>query len=119
VPFQLLHQLGYLDGEHDLLDFGCGRGSDIEIATELGARCWGWDPYFAPGGSKDPADIVNLGFVLNVIESVHERQQVLRDAFALATSVLVVAVIYGSVGARNFRRISGASCERPSYKSVG
>jgi len=39
-----------------------------------------------------PADCVNLGYVLNVIEDAQEREQTLRAAFALARRVLVVSV---------------------------
>jgi DNA phosphorothioation-associated putative methyltransferase len=37
------------------------------------------------------ADVVNLGYVINVIEDVSERERTLREAWALATRVLLVA----------------------------
>src|SRR5262249_8358012 len=39
------------------------------------------------------ADLVNLGFVLNVIESVPERVETLRSAWSFARRALVVAVL--------------------------
>ena len=39
-----------------------------------------------------PADVVNLGYVLNVIESPSERDAVLRKALQLAQRLLIVAV---------------------------
>jgi len=39
-----------------------------------------------------PADIVNLGFVLNVIEDPNERNETLRVAFNLARKLLIVSV---------------------------
>lgn len=41
-------------------------------------------PYYAPHQELTPADIVNLGFVINVIEDYDERAEALRAAFALA-----------------------------------
>ena len=38
----------------------------------------GWDPHFAPENPKKRAEIVNIGFVLNVIEDLDERKQALE-----------------------------------------
>jgi DNA phosphorothioation-associated putative methyltransferase len=44
---------------------------------------------------KIESDIVNLGFVINVIENINERRQALSNAYQLATELLVVsAMIY-------------------------
>ena len=40
----------------------------------------------------EPAECVNLGYVLNVIENPIERRQTLQKAFALAEKVLIVSV---------------------------
>jgi DNA phosphorothioation-associated putative methyltransferase len=53
--------------------------------------CNGWDPAFRPDALKHTADVVNLGFVLNVIEDVDERSSVLKQAWQLAQRVLIVA----------------------------
>jgi len=74
-----------------VFDFGCGRGDDVTRLRSLGFQADGWDPAFFPAGPRTPADVVNLGFVVNVIEDRHERATVLRDAWQLARSVLVVA----------------------------
>ena len=55
----------------------------------------GWDPVYRPDGRQEPADVVNLGFVLNVIDDAAERRDTLRAAFALARKVLVVSVMLG------------------------
>jgi DNA phosphorothioation-associated putative methyltransferase len=91
---QLLARHGFLDGQHSLLDYGCGRGDDLAIleAAQLPAR--GWDPHYRPEGDlSNPADVVNLGFVLNVIESPDERAEALKRAFSLAKKCLAVAVM--------------------------
>lgn len=44
-----------------------------------------------PTKPKKQADIVNLGYVLNVIEEPEERIEVLQDAYALSKKILVVS----------------------------
>jgi hypothetical protein len=57
----------------------------------MGYAASGWDPDHAPDDQRLPADVVNLGFVLNVIEDPAERVEVLSSAWALARRLLVVA----------------------------
>ena len=59
--------------------------------ADQGIACDGWDPAFRPASPKLPADVVNLGFVLNVIEDVEERTEALRQAWDLARRLLIVA----------------------------
>lgn len=94
TPMQLLARHGFLDGEHSLLDYGCGRGDDLAILEEAQLPVRGWDPHYRPDGDlTSPADVVNLGFVLNVIESPEERAEALRRAFSLTQKCLAVAVM--------------------------
>jgi hypothetical protein len=58
----------------------------------MGIRATGWDPYFAPAESLLPADVVSLGYVLNVIEDPSEREHTLQEAFTLARVALLIAV---------------------------
>jgi len=74
-----------------VLDFGCGKGDDVRLLNERGVTAVGWDPTFAPSGDRSPAAVVNLGYVVNVIEDSAERTACLREAWALASEVLVVA----------------------------
>jgi DNA phosphorothioation-associated putative methyltransferase len=74
-----------------VLDYGCGRGGDVQRLTELGYSVHGWDPAFAPDEPLHPADVVNLGYVVNVIESPAERANALRKAWELARWGMVVA----------------------------
>ncbi|MGX7761016.1 DNA phosphorothioation-associated putative methyltransferase [Streptomyces angustmyceticus] len=74
-----------------VLDYGCGRGADVRALQRLGCTVDGWDPFFRPGGRIEPADVVLLTYVLNVIEDPAERRVTLSKAWELATSVLVVS----------------------------
>jgi len=97
LPSKLLFQSGLATDETSLLDYGCGRGDDVKFLRELGIPAVGWDPYFVPDPALlVPHDIVNLGFVLNVIEDPEERKTVLTDAYALANKCLSVSVMLHS-----------------------
>jgi DNA phosphorothioation-associated putative methyltransferase len=76
-----------------VFDYGCGRGQDIELLVAQGVGCNGWDPAFRPDAPKQSADVVNLGYVLNVIEDVGERKSALKQAWELARGLLVVAAL--------------------------
>jgi len=90
-----LQRFGFLDGPQSLFDYGCGRGDDLRLLSELNVPASGWDPVFRPDAERQSADIVNLGFVLNVIEDPDERRETLKAAFALARKVLIVSVMLG------------------------
>ena len=94
-PMRHLMDLGFLDGRHTIFDYGCGRGDDLRNLEEMNLHAAGWDPVFRPEGELRPADIVNLGFVLNVIEDIDERRETLTSALTLARKVLVVSVMIG------------------------
>ncbi len=53
--------------------------------------CFGWDPNHRPGAQLVASDIVNLGYVVNVIERPRERVEALKNAWNLAQRVLIVS----------------------------
>ena len=63
---------------------------------EAGITVGGWDPHYAPENKIQNADVVNLGFVVNVIEDSAERVEAIQKAFTLANKVLAVSImLYG------------------------
>jgi DNA phosphorothioation-associated putative methyltransferase len=74
-----------------VLDYGCGRGDDVRGLIGAAVDASGWDPGNGDAPPSIPARVVNLGYVLNVIENAAERAVVLRRAWDLAQDVLVVA----------------------------
>jgi DNA phosphorothioation-associated putative methyltransferase len=95
APMQLLERFGFLNQEKTVFDYGCGKGDDVRNLKANAITANGWDPHFAPLEEKIESDIVNLGFVINVIENINERRQALSNAYQLATELLVVsAMIY-------------------------
>lgn len=77
--------------DRSFFDFGCGRGTDVAALRDMGLKANGWDPVHSAGAEKSPADVVNLGYVVNVIENPAERREALREAWQLASTTLIVA----------------------------
>jgi DNA phosphorothioation-associated putative methyltransferase len=104
-PVKTLLELGQIRRNESFFDYGCGYGGDVEAIGKLGHPSAGWDPVHAPDASRQSADVVNLGFVLNVIEDPAERVEALIDAWKLARRVLLVSTLiagqeaYGDVQA--------------------
>ena len=92
-PMQILARHNYFNGEYSVLDYGCGKGDDIRELDAHGVEVFGWDPVHHPDGDVVNADIVNLGFVLNVIEQRDERDETLRRAFEYANKLLIASVM--------------------------
>src|SRR5690606_16151746 len=92
-PIQALYQHGLLRPELTVLDYGCGRGDDVRLMAAMGVSASGWDPFYAPDTPLEEADIVNLGFVLNVIEDPEQRTKTLRDAYRYSRRCLAIAVM--------------------------
>lgn len=93
APMQCLARHGFLDGSLSVFDYGCGKGDDILNLSANSIPVSGWDPYYAPEQPKQTADIVNLGFVINVIENYQERLEAVLGAYTLAYQVLVVSAM--------------------------
>ena len=97
APVQLLLRHGLVPPGATVFDYGCGRGGDVVELTSTGIAANGWDPHFAADQPILEAHVVNLGFVVNVIEDPAERVEALHKAFKLARTVLSVSVmLYGS-----------------------
>lgn len=96
APIQALARYGLLDKTKTIFDYGCGKGDDLRGLLENGLQASGWDPHYCPENPKVEADIVNLGFVINVIESIKERTEALLGAYALSKKLLVVSAMLGN-----------------------
>ena len=116
-PVKRLLERGLLRKDDTFFDYGCGHGMDVEGLTSMGYQAAGWDPAFRPSAPKTPASVVNLGFVLNVIEYPEERAATLRNAFVLSERLLLVSTM--AAGQENsahiVRRFFGNNRYRSSY----
>lgn len=82
---------GVITGITSVLDYGCGRGGDVERLRKQGVNCEGYDPVYRPQAVDTAADVTNLGYVVNVIEDQAERAEVLRRAWSLTRRVLIIS----------------------------
>jgi len=97
-PMSLLVQHGLIRPTVSVFDYGCGQGDDLRALATNGIDANGWDPHFEPDRPRFASEVVNLGFVLNVIEDVEERRQALDAAWQLTRKVLAVStMIVGQV----------------------
>ena len=90
-PMRLALEGGLFNQQTTFFDYGCGQGGDLERVTKLGYASSGWDPYYRPDDALTTADVVNLGYVINVIESQTDRREALIKAWELTQQVLIVA----------------------------
>ncbi len=95
APVQLLLRHALLSPDKELFDYGCGKGDDIATLSAQGYSATGWDPFYAADRAITCAAVVNLGFVLNVIEEPSERSEALHRAYRVADEVLSIAVMLG------------------------
>lgn len=90
-PIKLAIGDGLITKDSHVFDYGCGLGDDLSKLEALGFSCAGWDPVHRPRDLLRPSRVVNIGYVVNVIESPEERVQALRNAWALTEGVLIVS----------------------------
>jgi DNA phosphorothioation-associated putative methyltransferase len=92
-PVKSLLERGLLKPGKTFFDYGCGHGTDIEGLKALGYQAAGWDPVLRANAEMCQADVVNLGYVLNVIEDPAERIETLTKAWSLSGDLLAVSVL--------------------------
>lgn len=90
-PVRLALEAELFTPESTFFDYGCGHGGDLERIAKKGYDSTGWDPFYRPHSPLQEADIVNLGYVINVIENVAERREALLKAYQLTRQVLIVS----------------------------
>jgi DNA phosphorothioation-associated putative methyltransferase len=90
-PIRLAIESGMITFATTIFDYGCGIGGDVKRLQSAGYNCEGWDPYYFPDVEIRSADIVNLSYIINVIEDPAERDRALSHAWALTGRVLIVA----------------------------
>jgi DNA phosphorothioation-associated putative methyltransferase len=92
-PLRQALESGVLCSTKTLFDYGCGLGTDANMLRTMGYTVGAWDPAYFPDDPKVHADVVNLGYVLNVIEDPAERVEVLVEAWSYTRDVLIVSTL--------------------------
>lgn len=99
-----------------VLDYGCGKGGDMQRWQELGFDVTGYDPYYQPKlPRRKKFDVVTNFYVLNVISSHTERIEMLSRCWDYTGSKLIVAALLGKetkVGERYFTEFSAGQVKR-------
>ncbi|NOQ63106.1 MAG: DNA phosphorothioation-associated putative methyltransferase [Methyloprofundus sp.] len=96
APMKALAKHNYLTGAYTVFDYGCGLGDDLKELEAHGIDAAGWDPTHRPEVERFACDLVNIGFVINVIEDREERIEALQLAFELSNKLLVVGAMIAS-----------------------
>ena len=104
-PVRLAVSSEVLTKEDTFFDYGCGRGEDVDILSREEFNTRGWDPHYFAENVVEAADVVNFGYVLNVIEDKKERRETLQMAWTLAKKVLIVSAQV-SVGESTKKQLS-------------
>lgn len=68
---KLLPQLRF----KSILDWGCGKGKDLELFQQAGLKTAGYDPYFMPHRPRAKFDFGICTYVLNAIQDSFERRR--------------------------------------------
>ncbi|MBC6423548.1 MAG: DNA phosphorothioation-associated putative methyltransferase [Hormoscilla sp. SP12CHS1] len=90
-PVRLALEAELFTPDTTFFDYGCEYEGDIQRIAEKGYVSSGWDPYYCPDRPLVSADIVNLGYAINVIECQEERREALIKAWELTQKVLLVS----------------------------
>lgn len=70
------------DKRRNVLDYGCGRGSDVDLLKADGWKIQGFDPHFYPTMPRGNFFLVTCNYVLNVLDDPQEREDVIKEAWA-------------------------------------
>lgn len=101
-----------------VFDYGCGRGEDLKYLQAVSIDADGWDPHFRSDAGLKMADVVNLGYVLNVIEDPSERDKTLLSAFELTRRALVVSVRVDNALENGIEFSDGMLTSRGSFQKI-
>jgi len=117
-PLRLAIEARLFKPQATFFDFGCGHGTDIKRIAERGYTSGGWDPFYLPDAEITVADVVNLGYVINVIENEEERRAALLRAWSLTKEVLIVSaqVLIGEPGKGHLAYNDGLITSRNTFQ---
>ncbi|MBX7154061.1 MAG: HIT domain-containing protein [Bacteriodetes bacterium] len=79
-PARVIHENGLLLG--DILDYGCGLGTDVSLLANVGYNIKGYDPYYFPSKIENKFDTILCFYVLNVLMP-EEQSNVLLEVSRL------------------------------------
>jgi DNA phosphorothioation-associated putative methyltransferase len=117
-PVMLAMSHGIITPGVSVFDYGCGRGEDLKYLQSVGIEAAGWDPHYRPNAPLATADVVNLGYVLNVVEDPVERRATLLRAHDLARQVVIVSVRVDHALSNGIEFSDGLLTSRGSFQKL-
>ena len=92
VPLLKAVEKEFIMREHRVLDYGCGRGTDLAWLVKNGYSAEGYDNYYQPKLPTGSFDVVISSYVLNVIPESKMRLEVLKHMKSLCNGRLITTV---------------------------
>lgn len=90
-PMKKMYESGKFD-KKTVLDYGCGKGFDVEFLKDQGIDIKGYEPFASDKYLDLPAgkfDIITNNYVLNVIEDPVERKNLVEEMKKLGNTVII------------------------------
>ena len=83
-PLRDMIKRGHIKGR--VIDYGCGKGADIEYMKNHGINVCGYDPWFFKDECKGLFDVVFCNYVINVVNNEENRKQLIHSLFSKCKS---------------------------------
>lgn len=100
-PAKLMFNRGLLVG--DVLDFGCGRGKDVEILNSLGVSIVGYDKHYFPNFPQKKFDSIICIYVLNVLMQEEQSNILMEISQLLKPTGIAYIVVRRDLKYEGFR----------------
>lgn len=101
-PARYLQQRGLLVGE--VLDFGCGLGSDVRFLAAAGVAIQGYDPHYSPIYPEGRFDTIICFYVLNVLQAEAQTAVIMAISRLLKPSGKAYFAVRRDIQYEGFRR---------------
>mgnify|MGYP003503236402 FL=1 len=93
-PMKKLLESGKFDNVR-VLDYGCGKGFDVEYLNSMGFDIKGYEPFASDKYLQLPSgkfDIVTSNYVLNVVENPQERKELIEKMKKMSNGEVYITV---------------------------
>ncbi len=100
-PMNWLKRNNLLSG--DILDFGCGYGTDVEFLKNEGYNISGYDPYYFNNYPQQKFDTITCIYVLNVLTEIEQSKVLLNISKLLKSGGKAYFVVRRDIKYEGFR----------------
>lgn len=98
-PYQYLLRNYWITTNKSILDYGCGKGYDVETLKKRGYNIEGYDKFHDKYNNIDIVanngkcfDMVTCNYVFNVIEDIQERRDLLETLKGICDGSLIITL---------------------------